>query len=245
MMPEERRDDREAHVAPSLGEVLDRRQDAVAGAALALGDPRVLEAAVGEPGLGGSDRCLVRHRLAVLGRDHLGLEIDVAAAVRPADVVEEQQRQRASAGAGSEQPEVLAHGVVVVVAVEDHGVGHSDVRQGVPASLVDEVQLGVLGGELDQPALRIRVDRDNPRLAAGGPAQQLTREAAREGADLGHRPGPRGVEAGEEDVGQVGQRVSDLLGFDAVALCLHAPGPEGIACRTPWADPSAPINGGS
>ena len=87
-------------VAPG-GEVLDRGQDPVARPALVRGDAGERHPAGDRARLAGDEVHVARQRLAVLGRDPLGRVVGVAAAERPADVVEDQQRQVVSPGARS------------------------------------------------------------------------------------------------------------------------------------------------
>ena len=125
-------------------EVLHRGQHAVArrhprcAAGTAVGQARRAQ-----PGHAGEDAAALDDRLAVLRRDLLGVVVVVAAGVRPADVVEEQQRQRASPARSATIAQLLADRPVVVVAVDDHRVRESAIAaQRLEAGLADQLQLG-------------------------------------------------------------------------------------------------------
>ena len=121
--------DRQAQAAAARDEVLDRGQHAVARAALpgrrpAVGQPAGAHARA-RRGTGRRPRSIGWRCSAGIS---VGREVVVAAPVRPADVVEEQQRQRRARRALADQPQLLADGEVVVVAVDDHRVGQRDRR---------------------------------------------------------------------------------------------------------------------
>ena len=128
---EERRHDREADVAARGREVLDRGQHAVARRRPRCAAERGYGSPPGRsPGSPGNEAAgVARDRMAVLGGDRVRVEVVVAAAVRPADVVEQQQRQLGARRALAEDPQLLADGVEVVVAVDHDGVGQRDPRQ--------------------------------------------------------------------------------------------------------------------
>ena len=165
------------------------------------------------PGSSGTRYDVAHQPLAVLGRDPLGRVVGVAAGQRPADVVEDQQRQASARGPVGDQAQLLAERVVVVVAVEDHRV---DVEVGVGERLdarpLDQLEVAALGGELAQRRLGRRVDRDDARAAALRPAEQLAGRLAVEGAHLGDRARAGGVEAREEELGRVDDRGRVLVG---------------------------------
>ena len=222
--PEERRDDREAKVGLIGEKVLDRREHAVARPALGGSCALVVEAALGDPGHAGNEEGVVGERLAVAGRDPVRVVVAVAAPQRPADVVQEQQRQLA-AGPLGDQAQLLADREVVVVAVDDHGVGELEPRQRVVAGLDDQLQLGAGPRELEQPIARRRVDRGDP-LDAGRcrPAEQLLGEQAVLRADLGDRAHLRGFQRPEDDLAEVRERAVEaveVVGCGPAALCVH------------------------
>ena len=80
-------------------------------------------------------------RVPGLGGDRAGVEVVVAPAVRPADVVEQQQRQRRARRPLADQPQLLADREVVVVAVDHHRVGQRDLAQRVQARRADQLEL--------------------------------------------------------------------------------------------------------
>ena len=110
--------------------------------------------------------------------------------MRPADVVEHEQWQRLLACGGDDQPELLGHGVVVVVAVDHVGIGARQVRQGLVAGLLHQLQFRVLLGERDELLLRRGVDRPDACLRGLGPLKQEPGQVSGIGADLDHRCRP-------------------------------------------------------
>ena len=62
--------------------------------------------------------------------------------LRPADVVEQQQRERAArTGAPKDDPQLGGDGVVVVVAINDERVGQDDALQRIVAGRPDELEV--------------------------------------------------------------------------------------------------------
>ena len=90
--PVERWHDRQSQSLVCRDEVLDRRQYPISRPALARGGVVAGKPAGIGAGLSGVEAC-VGQRLAILGWDLLWHVVVIAAAVRPADVVHQQQRQ--------------------------------------------------------------------------------------------------------------------------------------------------------
>ena len=219
---EEDRHDGQAEPVAGGDEVLDRGEHAVALAAFAGRRARIGQPAGCEAGLSGREPAAVAgQRLPGLGGDLLGREVVVAAAVGPADVVEQQQRQRGALGALADQPQLLADREVVVVAVDDRRVGQRDRREGGEARLADQLELGVVARERLQAGLRRRVDRADAGPRAGRPVDEHAREVAGERTHLDHPPGARGVQAGQQDLGRLGQRHPPVLGVVEVGVEVH------------------------
>ena len=76
------------------------------GTALALGDAAEWQPALVMPGSPGVEQGVAGERLAVLGRDPLGRVVAVAAGQRPADVVQQQQRQARARRSLGDQPQL-------------------------------------------------------------------------------------------------------------------------------------------
>jgi hypothetical protein len=136
--------------------------------------------------------------------------------------VDDQQRDLAVGGSVLDQLEVLADGVVVVVAVEDHGIRKLDMAKRLVAALIQELELRVLVRELHELALRVWIDRRDPCIPARTPGEQLAGQAAGERADLRNGPRPCRIEARKHDLRQVGERITELLRVDLVVRRVHA-----------------------
>jgi hypothetical protein len=93
-----------------------------------------------------------------------------------------------------------------VVAVDDRDVGNRDVAQRVEARLPHELQLGTALGELDQLRLRRRIDGADTRVVLTGPLHEQAGEVAGVGADLDDGTRIRGLQTGDEQLGQVDER---------------------------------------
>ena len=131
-------------------------------------------------------------RLAELLGDALGHVIEIAAAVRPADIVHDEHRQgRAAPARGlAQHPELVVHGEPVVITVDErdvdrrerreHGVAHVTVEDVATRELllvlgrvelghrVDHVQLGVGSEAFEHQRRRLapqRADLDDPPRA--------------------------------------------------------------------------------
>jgi hypothetical protein len=154
----------------------------------------------------------------VLGGDLVGCEVVVAPRVRPADVVEEQQRQARALRALTDDPQLLGHRVVVVVAVDDRGVGQRDRPQRLVARGPDELEIRALLVEGDELLLGRRIDRPDACLGARGPLQQQPREIAGVRADLDHGPRPGRVEARDQQLRVVEQRRAPAPGLVGVGI---------------------------
>ncbi len=114
-------------------------------------------------------------RMAVGLRDLLGVEVVVPASVRPAHVVEQEQRQVRAARPLGDQPQLLGDRPVVVVAVDDHGVGQVEVWQRV--RLVSRISStsSRSRSSAHQRLLRRGVDRPaTPPAVPGRPVGQQT-----------------------------------------------------------------------
>ncbi len=153
-----------------------------------------------------------------------GAEYVVAAGVGPAHVVEQQQRKIDAGRPLADQAQLLAQGVVVVVAVDDHRAGQRELPERIVARLDDELQLGMLLSELDQLGLRIGVDRRDADISGGGPIEQLARQLTPVGADLQDELCPDRFETRKQDLPEVGERVPAIevghagSGFHALAF---------------------------
>ena len=133
--PEVDRDDEQAHRRVVLGdEVVERGHHAVAGPTLGLGVvERDVHAAARQQLLAIGSHAPPCVGLAELGGDLGRVVVQVAAAVRPADVVQDQQREsaRSSRRRGvAEQPELVVDRVPVVVAVDERDVERTRRRAG-------------------------------------------------------------------------------------------------------------------
>ena len=193
-------------------EVLDRGQHAVARAALGERDPLVVEAALGEPGIARDQEALVGVGTRGVARQPARVVVAVAPREGPADVVQQDQGQEAVAGLLAHQPQLLAHGEVVVVAIDDHRIGQVQCGEGGVAGLHDQLELGAALGELGEPGPRGGVDRGDPLGAVAlGPGEQLAREEPVLGPDLGDRARARSIEAGEDDLAHVRERAVEAV----------------------------------
>ena len=191
-------------------EVLDRGQYAVSLTAFSLGGP-----VQGQPGLcyawlPGHHRGILYQRLTVLLRNSVGHVVAVASGVRPADVVEHQQGQLLARRPLADDAQLLAERVVVVIAVEHDRVGELHVAQDPVADVAKQAQLGMFSRQLLQLGGRGGVDRDDLALARG-PLQQLRRQQTAIGPDLDHRACPGDLEAADQQLAQVGERVADAV----------------------------------
>ena len=110
-----------------------------------------------------------RNRVAVALGDLRGVEVVVAATVGPADVVEEHQRQLRPGRPLVDQPQLLGHGPVVVVAVQDHHVGHWNPGQRLDAGLTHQLQLRALLFQLQQARLGVGIDGQHRGVPVRGP----------------------------------------------------------------------------
>ena len=192
--------------------------------------------AVGQPagahaGLAGEQVAALDRRLAMLGGDQVGREVVVAAPVRPADVVEEQQRQRRALRALADDPQLLADREVVVVAVDDHRVGQRD-RLAAPRGSSRAPARGrralVEGARAPSAATGSMAHTRAPRR--GRPVEQQPGQVARVGADLDDRLGLRGVQAGDQQLGVVEQRRAPVGWFVRVGVEVECePAHEGAA----------------
>ena len=217
---EERRHDRQAQAVARGDEVLDGGEHAVAWTALARRGSAVRQAAGPDSRLVRMQAAALVDRLAPLRRDAVGRVVVVAAPVRPADVVEHEQRQ-VGAGALGDEAQLLADREVVVVPVDDHRIRRRQVRQRGQAGLTHQLQLRARLGQAHQPLLRRRVDRDHARARPRGPVDQDLREVARVRADLDDRARAGRVEAREQDLGQVLHRVPPAAGIAGVGVDLR------------------------
>ena len=215
---EERRHDRELQAVIGLDPVLERGEHAVARAALAGRGPAVQQPARPHPGHAGEQRAALDGRLAVLRGDLVGREVVVAAAVRPAHVVQEDERQRRVLRALADDAQLLANRVVVVVAVDDHRVGQRDGVERLVAGGADELELGPALVERDELLLRRGVDRPHSRAGTRRPVQQQPRQVPRIRADLHHRLHPRRLEARDQNLGVVEQRRAEVAGLVGVRV---------------------------
>jgi hypothetical protein len=196
---------REPQVRPAVEEVLDRREDSVARTTLPLRRPEERESTVDDSRVTGEDTAALDHRLAMLVRYSLGREVGVPARMRPPHVVEHQQRDVASRRPFVDQAQLLAHRVVVVIAVDDHGVRKRDVAKRIVARLTDQLQLGASLAELDQLGLRSRVDRHDAPARALRPVEQQARQVPRVRAHLRDRSRPARAQTGNQDLPDVDQ----------------------------------------
>ena len=191
----------ESQVLASVDEIVDRRPHAVAWPTLASRRTRVRKSPLHQPWVAGHEAALSsRHRVAVVGRDLLGVEIVVAPAVGPAHVVEQQERQFGAGGPPSDCRKLVADRVVVVVAVDDHDVGQRDLEECVEAALANQLERRRCVIELCQRLLRRGIDREHGRPAARRPVDEDPGQIARERADLGHRPRADRIQAGDDQL---------------------------------------------
>ena len=95
----------------------------------------------------------------------------------------------------TDQPQLPAHGVVVVIAVDDQGVRERKVGQGVLAGLADEPQLRELLAEPFELGWWLELDRGDSRTRARRPLQQRACKVASVGPDLDDRLRPDRFEA--------------------------------------------------
>jgi hypothetical protein len=119
---EERRHRGEAQVGARFHEVLERGQDPVAGATLTLRRCVQQQSLLRQSRVAGNEQGPPVERLTVLLGNPLRVPVRVPSAVRPAHVVEHQQRQLTSPGALADDAKLAADREVVVVAVDDHRV---------------------------------------------------------------------------------------------------------------------------
>ena len=226
---EEHRHDREAQIVASLDEVLHCGEHAVLWATFPRGRTAVGKAAGADSLDAREQAAALRDRLAPVLGDQLGRVVVVAPPVRPGDVVEQEQRQRRSRPLVDE-PQLLAHGVVVVIAVDHDGIGHLDVLSA--SRLVSRTSSSsvVRLCQLHQPVLRRRVDGGHPcaRLRSpvhehGGSGRRHTRRSPR-----------RTVRSAvsrdrQEQLGVVDERVGPAAWIVCEGVGLHTNRPAGGA----------------
>jgi hypothetical protein len=134
--------------------------------------------------------------------DGAGVVIVVAAAVRPADVVEKEQRERRAGRPLGDQAQLLANRVVVVVPVYHDRVRERQLAQCVEARGAD--QLDTL--ERLEVGLWRRIDRRYRGARSGGPGDEHAGEVAGERPDLDHRPSARRVQTRKQHLGRLRKR---------------------------------------
>ena len=184
-------------------EVLDRREDPVARAALVLG---VVEVGV-HPAARAERRDTVLHAglavgLAVLVGDPARLVVQVASAVGPPHVVEHQHRERGGGVPGrlGEQLELAVDRVPVVVAVDEHDVRRFQGGQHVVAdAVVEHVATGEAPLVLGRVELRKRID-DVELARRAQLVEHPHRRVPPEGTDLDDPSGAYRVDDRGDDV---------------------------------------------
>ena len=134
--------------------------------------------------------------MAMGGRDLFRRVIEVSPPVRPADVVEDQHRQRravASRGPGK-HPELVVHGVPVVIAVDERDVDRRQLRQHVVADVaVEDVATGEPLLVLGRVELGDRID--HVELGVGTePFEHQRGRLSAQRADLDDAPRARRLE---------------------------------------------------
>ena len=222
--------DGQAQAAVTLDEVLDRGEHSVARPALPRRRPPVGQPTRAHPGLAGEQVAALDRRLAVLGGDQVRGEVVVAAPVRPADVVEEQQRQCRALRALADDAQLLADGEVVVVTVDDRGVGQRDRLERLVARRTHQLEVGPALVEGDELLLRRGVDGPHARAARRRPVEQEPGQVARIGPDLDDGLGLRRVQAGDQHLGVVEQRRAPVSWFVRVGVEVECePAHEGAA----------------
>ena len=162
--------------------------------------------------------------MTVLGRYAVGRPVGVAPSVRPAHVVQDEERQRTRRGPLGDQAELPAHRVVVVIAVDDRGVREPEPLQRVMASRPHELEIGPLTRELLELRLWGRIDRRDRRAAAVGPCEELAGEVSGVRAHLDDEPRVDRVEQRHHDLEGVRQRVPPVAGVVSAKL-RHPGGP--------------------
>ena len=127
-------DDEEAEPAPRPGhEVLHGGADAVAGPILGYGVAQVGVQAAPPPDLGlGRMQAAASPSPPIPGRNAARLGVEIAAAVRPLDVVEEHNRERPGGRPARrvQQPKLTKDRVPVVVTVDQDRVAPAELREG-------------------------------------------------------------------------------------------------------------------
>jgi hypothetical protein len=117
-----------------------------------------------------------------------------------------------------------------VITVDHDRVGQLDARQGVDALRTDQLELGPLAVELDQPLLRRGIDREHRGAGPGGPIREHARQISRERADFRHRSRLHGVQARKDDLGHLHERHPPLVRVVKVGVELGRRGPQGGEC---------------
>jgi hypothetical protein len=180
-------------------------------------------AGIDHPRLAGEDKWALRHRLTGLLGDPLWVPVSIPPAVWPADVVQHQQGDPRPGGSLVDLPQLLAHRVVVVVAVDDHRVRQRDVSQRLIARLLDQLQVSAGFAQFDEGAVRGRIDGDHTPAGGPSPVEQDASQIARVCPDLGHRLRAACVEAPEKNLGEIRQRMTPAGGIVLVGVAV-APG---------------------
>src|SRR6185503_1853598 len=91
----------------------------------------------------------------------------------------------------------------------------------VVARLPQQLELGTRRRQLQQLLRRFRLHGDDPSARARSPLEQLRRQLAAVGADLEDRLGPNSVKAAEEDLGDVDERIAELIGVGFLWVGWH------------------------
>ena len=124
-----------------------------------------------------------------------------------------------AAGALGDQPQLLDHRPVVVVAVDDERVGELDRAQRLVARRADELEVVALLVEPLERRLRRRVDRADAARRPWRPTRASSSVRSPANAPTSSdRPRPAAVEAGDHQLGVVDERHAPAVGVVAVGV---------------------------
>ena len=124
--------------------------------------------------------------------------------------MEEQQGKGTVRCALGDDPQLFAHGVVVVIAVDHGGLRDLEMSQRVEAGLADELEVVALRVKALKLRLRRWVDGQHACTRARRPLQEEPGEVAGVGPDLDDGARARRVEHGEDDLGQLDEGDTEM-----------------------------------
>ena len=123
--------------------------------------------------------------------------------------MEEEKRKGIVAGLGGDQPELLAQREVIVVTVDDDRIRQRlEPAEHIVARLLQDLELRAATAEVEELVGRDRVNGHHRGAARRGPIEHRLGQLAGEGADLEDRADAGRVEAADDQLAHVGERIS-------------------------------------